>query len=105
MYKKILLLVALAMLMTASKPITCPGGWLRNDGWTKDRTDSVEISVETYATHRVVRFTPAIGITITKVCVNGAKRILRYTAPDVVVDFQVDLDTYLFDAAVKFKGE
>lgn len=107
MNRKVILLLALVALVacTAGKPVSyCPRGWLRGDAArAKDRTDSVEISVEVYATHKVVRFTPAVGVAITKVCVNGMKRNLRYTAPDVAVGFQVSADAYLYDAAVQFK--
>lgn len=103
--KKLFIITLLALSTISARPMNCPGGWLRNDGWTKDRIDSVEISVESTTFGSVVRFTSAIGVTITKVCVNGQKRILRYTAPNVVVNFQVSELTgyYLYDAAVKFK--
>jgi hypothetical protein len=83
-----MLLIALAMLLTAAKPMQCPRSWIRQ-GITVTSTH-VEFSTDQ---------------TIKAICVNGEKRQLRQTKEGLDITFQLTNLTgfVVFDASMKVK--
>lgn len=81
-------LIALAMLLTAAKPMRCPKPWNRQ-GITVTSTH-VEFSTDQ---------------TIKAICVNGEKRQLRHTKEGLSVTFQLTNLTgfVVFDASMRIK--